>query len=182
MKSKREPSALQLTTLSGEEFVEACYKIILNRKSDVQGRTHYQRMLGTGSSKAEIIRCIALSPEAKATGRRLSLLWLLRLDGLLARLPIVSHLYYGARLLWNARAVLQLLNSLEHGGGIASKGRNVRGEFSLDELDAMLNAVESSNHRLREMQRQIDAIQNELSELREMDHADGAHKGASPNE
>ncbi|WP_311767887.1 DUF4214 domain-containing protein [Burkholderia cepacia] len=182
MKSKREPSALQLTTLSGEEFVEACYQVILNRKSDVQGRTHYQRMLGTGSSKAEIIRCIALSPEAKATGRRLSLLWLLRLDGLLVRLPIVSRLYYGARLLWNARAVLQLLSSLEHGGGIASKGRNAHSESSLDELDAMLNAVESGNRRLREIQRQIDAIQNELSELREKRHADDAHQVASSNE
>ena len=49
-----------------EDFVEACYRVILDRKSDPGGKEHYHTSLASGAmSRTDVVRSMVLSEECR---------------------------------------------------------------------------------------------------------------------
>ncbi|WP_082761447.1 FkbM family methyltransferase [Burkholderia savannae] len=55
----------QLLDLAGSDFVEAVYRVLLNRSTDAEGMNYYLGRLRSGYGKQNVIAQVAQSPEAK---------------------------------------------------------------------------------------------------------------------
>ena len=76
------PRLHALWRASDRVFVEGLYQILLGRSSDA-GAAGFRALLAAGTPRSEIVRGVALSDEAQATGLDVS--WLARLDDLQPR-------------------------------------------------------------------------------------------------
>ena len=165
-KQHHKMNALALASLEGEQFLTACYQQILGRTPDVQGRTHYLRMLGNGHSKISIICSIASSPEARARNEQISLLWLLRADTALMKIPALGRIYSAICLLCASKEVLRSFRVARAGGNqFAREASNDGPTTSLPEMNALLNSLRSHNAQARDFQRRLHALEERYAEL-----------------
>lgn len=58
-----------LLGLDGLEFINACYRLFLEREADQAGVQHHLDLLVKGMSKLDMVTAISSSPEYKASGR-----------------------------------------------------------------------------------------------------------------
>ncbi len=58
----------ELLSLDGESFVDAAYLSILRRVADPAGKAHYLERLAQGISKADVVKALASSDEARQRG------------------------------------------------------------------------------------------------------------------
>lgn len=55
--------------LSNEEYIERCYNVIMNRKSDVGGKAYWLSKLASGTSKKQILKDFVNSNEFSKLAR-----------------------------------------------------------------------------------------------------------------
>ena len=81
-----------LVNLDGREFVEACYREILQRDADEGGLAHHLEVLSSGTSKTAIVAALASSDEACLTGRALAPIAVRARDALFVESGLVPKL------------------------------------------------------------------------------------------
>jgi hypothetical protein len=87
--------------LQGDEFLDACYRALLGRLPDADGLAAFTARLARGARPVEIVGRLALSPEGRAHGARVSGLWLRLAPALAFRVPVLGYV-----LEWVVTAIL----------------------------------------------------------------------------
>ena len=130
-----------LLHLNGQRFINAVYIKILGRQPDDDGLLHHLGLLLEGVTKLEIIRKIRFSEEGRQSGVTID-----HLDTLLTRESIGQLPLFG----WTFSVANKIFNF-------------VPGEVSIN--DRIFLGVEITALQLKDMQRQIDRLQDQVLQL-----------------
>jgi hypothetical protein len=82
-----------------ESFVAGLYLVLLGRQADPKGKASWCGAMATGMKRADVVRSLALSDEART--QNLDVTWLSRLDGP----PCKSSLAFLRKVFWRLTAV-----------------------------------------------------------------------------
>ncbi len=110
----------RLWGLPDREFLLALYPLLLNRDPDDAGLAHYLAVLAGGTSREDVVRCLARSDEARQAGRPVA--WLEGLGGASASAGPPPSGPLGL-----LRRVARKLLGRAYPGGIAMNGSPPRG-------------------------------------------------------
>jgi SAM-dependent methyltransferase len=155
-------TADDLLALEGVEFVEAAYRVLLNREPDQDGLSYYFNRLRNGVGKIEILSQLRLSDEAKSSGPELPRLNELIFREKWSRLPLLGWLTPRAeRLQYKVRAIEHRLAEIRQ----ATADYMPRLEREIAEKGMR---IEDSSSLIEALRQQIAAKDAELSGVRTM--------------
>lgn len=162
--------------LDGRHFLPAVYRCLLKRDIDDEGRANFWALLASGRcSKAEIIWCIASSPEAANTGIAVSGLGRTAFLFRLFQLPLLGPVLRSLALLVNLPGVARQLRA----DSIAVENLRVEYAENIRQLRAGDVAMQQDmSNGLRKISAELDAIRGSVSELQLREAQDSKELGS----
>ncbi|KWO41040.1 hypothetical protein WT97_19765 [Burkholderia sp. MSMB1459WGS] len=155
----------ELLPYNGEQLIEQCYRKILLREPDPEGRQHYRKMLGSGRSKFAVVRSIAKSAEARKLGVRVHGMTVAAVGDRIIEIPVLGTIVAALRLVGDAPAVLR---DIRAGRELASEGRLrievVESQLEKQrDLDPIFNTISSSHQYMRDVERRLAALETKVA-------------------
>ena len=158
-----------------EEFIYHAYQAILRRPPDDSGSSHYLRRLHSGElSKESILLRLALSPEGRNIGVKISGLWRQAAVEFCYRLPLIGRLVHALSVLFTLPQTLRCFRAELRQLASSHEESNRTVNELVDDLQiALEHKVETA--RVSDLENHISAavadreqVQKKLVELRRM--------------
>jgi len=154
-----------LVTKKDEDFVDSCYRQLLKREADPQGKAHYLSRLRQGRTKVSVLHDIARSKEARIAGTHVVGLPAAYAIERITATPVVGAIFAFARTILGSRRLWRELETARNAAYAANAKVTelTSGPLALSRLDEIHNTLNSLHEFMRVTQRQLDALSSATS-------------------